>query len=87
MKNLKTLITVCYFSFGFILSISSQSSVKQVFNSLPSSKIVKDLVNEMRTKMDLSELTENNELNQAAAYHGILFVSIQKWIIQIIINV
>ena len=71
MKNLKTLITICYFSFGFILSISSQSIVKQVFNSLPSSKIVKDLVNEMRIKMDLSELTENNELNQAAAYHGI----------------
>ena len=71
MNNLKTLIAICYFSFGFILSISSQSTVKQVFNSLPSSKIVKDLVNEMRAKMDLSELTENNELNQAAAYHGI----------------
>ena len=71
MNTIRILLILCYFSFGFTLYLNSQSTIKKAFNSISSSKIVKDLVNEMRTKTDLSEVIENNELNQAAAYHGI----------------
>ena len=71
MNTIRILFILFYFSFGFTLHLNSQSTVKKAVNSISSSKIVKDLVNDMRTKSGLCELTENNELNQAAAYHGI----------------